>query len=398
MKHIEEQVRQLKARSQEPLCAYVYDLDALRAHVSRVMAALPRRTRFFYAVKANSEEPILRVLAPLVHGFEVASAGELEKVRAVAPEATVLFGGPGKTDGELERAVELGVKLLHVESVHELRRVEQVGRRRGVRVPVLLRVNLRAELPTATLQMAGAPTQFGIDEADIPSAIALALRCPHVDLQGFHFHSISNDLDASAHAELVCVYLERTRSWARRFGLRLSWVNAGGGIGINYADLESQFDWEGFTRRVDEVRQGEPEDAPALLFECGRFITAACGYYAVEVLDLKRNHGRDYAVVRGGTHHFRLPASWQHSHPFTVVPVEDWPHDFERPELRDGRLHVVGQLCTPKDVLAGDTPVSRVRIGDILLFRYAGAYGWAISHHDFLSHPHPAHVFLETGA
>lgn len=398
MKHIEEQVRQLRARSQEPLCAYVYDLDALRAHASRVMAALPRRTRFFYAVKANSEAPILRALAPLVHGFEVASAGELEKVRAVAPEAPVLFGGPGKTDAELERAVELGVKLLHVESVHELRRVEQVGRRRGVRVPVLLRVNLRAVLPTATLQMGGAPTQFGIDEADIPSTIALALRCPHVELQGFHFHSISNDLDALAHAELVRVYLERARSWAQRFGLRLSWVNAGGGIGVNYADLERQFDWEGFTRRVDEVLQGEPEDAPALLFECGRFITASCGYYAVEVLDLKRNHGRDYAVVRGGTHHFRLPASWHHSHPFKVVPVEHWPHDFERPELRDGRLHVVGQLCTPKDVLAGDTPVSRVRIGDILVFRYVGAYGWAISHHDFLSHPHPAHVFLELGA
>jgi diaminopimelate decarboxylase len=246
--------------------------------------------------------------------------------------------------------------------------------------------------------MAGVPTQFGIDEADIPAAISLALRCQHVDLQGFHFHSISNDLDAQAHAELVRVYLERASSWARRFGLRLTWVNAGGGLGVNYADLERQFDWEGFTRRVDEARQDEPEDAPTLLFECGRFVAAACGYYAVEVLDLKRNHGRDYAVVRGGTHHFRLPASWQHSHPFTVLPVEDWPYEFERPELRDGRLHVVGQLCTPKDVLAKDTPVSRVRAGDILLFRYAGAYGWSISHHDFLSHPHPEHLFLETGA
>ena len=395
MKNIESHVLELRAKRREPLCAYMYDLALLRAHVARVMAALPARTRFFYAVKANSEAPILRALAPLVHGFEVASAGELEKVRAVAPEAPVLFGGPGKTAGELERAVELGVMLLHVESLHELRRVEQVGAHRGVRVPVLLRVNLRASLPAATLQMGGAPTQFGIDEADIAGAISLALRSPHVDLQGFHFHSLSNDLDAPAHAGLVCAYLERVRTWAREFGLRPKWVNAGGGIGVNYADLERQFDWESFTRLLGEARQDETADSPTVLFECGRFVTAFCGYYAVEVLDLKRNHGRSYAIVRGGTHHFRLPASWQHSHPFTVVPVADWPHPFERPELRDSPIHVVGQLCTPKDVLARDAVVSRVRIGDILLFRQAGAYGWAISHHDFLSHPHPEHFFLE---
>lgn len=394
MKHIEEHVLQLAREPREPLCAYLYDLPALRTHVARVMATLPARTRFFYAVKANSEAPILRALAPFVHGFEVASAGELEKVRAVAPDAPVLFGGPGKTEAELERAVELGVTLLHVESLLELRRVEGVGRRRGVRVPVLLRVNLREALPTATLQMAGAPTQFGIDEADVPAAITLASRCPHVDLQGFHFHSVSNDLDARAHAALVRAYLERVRGWAQRFGLRPTWVNAGGGLGVNYAELDRQFDWDTFSREVDAARAEEPADAPTLLFECGRFVTAACGYYAVEVLDLKRNHGRDYAVVRGGTHHFRLPASWQHSHPFTVLPVEHWPHDYERPELRDGKLHVVGQLCTPKDVLAKDVAVSRVRVGDVLLFRYAGAYGWAISHHDFLSHPHPRHLFL----
>src|SRR5688572_22957164 len=117
MKHIEERVLQLARERREPLCAYLYDLPALRSHVAHVVATLPARTRFFYAVKANSEAPILRALAPLVHGFEVASAGELEKVRAVAPDAPVLFGGPGKTEAELERAVALGVTLLHVESL-----------------------------------------------------------------------------------------------------------------------------------------------------------------------------------------------------------------------------------------------------------------------------------------
>jgi len=112
------------------------------------------------------------------------------------------------------------------------------------------------------------------------------------------------------------------------------------------------------------------------------------------VLDVKRNHGTAWALVRGGNHHFRLPSSWQHSHPFSVLPVERWDSTAPRPSVTDDRVTVAGELCSPKDVLARDVPVSSLRAGDILVFELAGAYGWDISHHDFLSHPHPEHVFL----
>lgn len=173
-----------------------------------------------------------------------------------------------------------------------------------------------------------------------------------------------------------------------------SYLNAGGGIGVNYEDLERQFDWETFVGRLGPVLEEGLAHGEEVLFECGRYLTAACGYYAAEVLDLKRNHGKSYAVVRGGTHHFRLPVSWQHSHPFEIVPVDRWDYPFARKELGDDEITVVGQLCTPKDVLARDAHVPRVRIGDVILFRHAGAYGWAISHHDFLSHPHPEQIYL----
>ena len=121
---------------------------------------------------------------------------------------------------------------------------------------------------------------------------------------------------------------------------------------------------------------------------------AAFGAYVTEVLDVKTNHGACFAVVRGGTHHFRLPASWGHSHPFTVIPVEDWPYPLPRPEVRGGPVTVAGELCSPKDVLARDVAVDRLRAGDLLWFHHAGAYGWSISHHDFLHHPHPRRLFL----
>ncbi|HEV7861753.1 MAG TPA: type III PLP-dependent enzyme [Acidimicrobiia bacterium] len=386
----------LRAGSDGPVCAYVYDLDGLRAHAAAAVAALPERCELFYALKANSERPIIEALAGIVAGFEVGSAGEIDLVRAAAPGAPIVFGGPGKTDTALAAAAGHGVEAVHVESVHELRRAEHVAVGLGVTLPVALRVNLAGPLPVATLAMAGRPTQFGIDEADVAAALAVARRCSHLELVGFHFHCLSNHHDAPAHARLVARYLERASAWATGAGLPLAVVNAGGGIGVDYARIDRPFDWTRFCTDLAPVLDAAPGSVSAvrLRFECGRYLVAASGAYVAEVLDVKTNHGACFAVIRGGTHHFRLPASWGHSHPFTVIPVEEWPYPFPRPEVRDGRVTVAGELCSPKDVLARDVPVDELRAGDLLWFHHAGAYGWSISHHDFLSHPHPRRVFL----
>jgi diaminopimelate decarboxylase len=133
---------------------------------------------------------------------------------------------------------------------------------------------------------------------------------------------------------------------------------------------------------------------PRLVFEPGRYLAAPAGWYAAEVLDLKRVHGTWFAVLRGGTHHFRLPAAWGYSHPFTVLPVDDWPHRYPRPELRDTPVTVTGELCTPRDVLARDAAPPRIRAGDVVVFANAGAYGWDISHHEFLRHDPPERSWL----
>lgn len=395
MNRVIDSIQQAQAESSQPFCAYLYDLDHLKNHVKPKADSLPDSCQLFYAIKANSDPVILRALAPNVHGFEVASLGEIHKVRAVSSEIPILFGGPGKTDEEIEGAIEQRVSLIHVESVHELQRVDFLAKKHGVVAPILLRVNLRGPLPSATLAMAGRPTQFGIDEAIMPDAIRLALSLKGVKLQGFHFHSLSNNLDASKHVELISYYLQIVNSWISEFDLDISYLNAGGGIGVNYADLEQQFDWEQFVLGLSSLLNSAAPSGMRVLFECGRYMTASCGYYAAEVLDIKENHGKKYAIIRGGTHHFRLPSSWQHSHPFTVIPTEKWIYPFSPQEHKDGTVTVVGQLCTPKDVLASDVFVPSLRVGDIVCFSYAGAYGWAISHHDFLSHPHPEHLYLE---
>lgn len=393
-------VRELKQQEAEPVCAYIRDMNALVEHVRQRVQSMPTSSQLFYAIKANSEEEVLRALAPVVNGFEVASLGEVVKVRRVSADIPIIFGGPGKTEAELRGAMDHRVKLIHVESLHELNKLNDLAAEKRTVVSVLLRVNLKGPLPQATLAMGGRPTQFGIDEALLSQVIAQAARLPHIRIEGFHFHSLSNNLDAGQHVKLVEYYCRIAREWAQSYSFPLRYVNAGGGIGVNYADLERQFDWPAFREGLAAVLRRELLPETTLLFECGRYLTASSGYYATEVLDIKANHGRTYVIVRGGTHHFRLPVSWNHSHPFEVVRMEDWPYSYDRPQVKAGPYTVVGQLCTPKDVLASGVASGdgEVRVGDVLVFQYAGAYGWAISHHDFLSHPHPKHVYLQSRA
>lgn len=376
------------------LCAYIYDIGHLRKRVEHLRATLPARCALYYAMKANSDSHLLAAMEPLIDGFETASLGEIEKVRAVSPTKSIIFGGPGKRDEELVGALNAQVTLFHVESLHELQRLNLIAEELGQKAAVLLRINLRALLPEATLKMGGQATQFGIDEQEIAEAISLCRSLSHITLQGFHFHSLSNNLDAGLHLQLLQRYYQIVQGWATTYDLSISVVNVGGGLGINFIEQKQQFDWNSFVQGLQEQVAGVWPADWGLTMECGRFLVASCGYYAVEVLDIKQNHEKWFVIVAGGTHHFRLPSSWRYSHPFVVMPVDEWRYPFARKEVHQESVTVAGQLCSPKDVLASDYKVSRVRIGDILVFPYTGAYAWSISHHDFLSHPHPEMIYL----
>ncbi|WP_366290695.1 siderophore biosynthesis PLP-dependent protein [Paenibacillus sp. AN1007] len=405
----------------EPVCAYIYDLAGIREQVRGMLHTMPANTKLFYAIKANPDPRIIEALLPLVKGFEVASIGELLKVRAVNREVPILFGGPGKKESELRLAVEHGMSFIHVESLLELRRILLIAKEREqeqgiepgreseqgrggegeVQLPevrVLLRINLRSStLPHTKIVMGGGPSPFGIDEQDVEEAIEL-IRLEGkgaVKLSGFHFHSLSNNMDARLHAEMIDLYLQKVEHWQQQYNLHIEVVNAGGGFGVTY-DGSPGFDWPLFTALLhqSERRQRLASSGGELFFESGRLLVADHGYYAAEVTDIKRSHGQMFAILRGGTHHHRLPASWGHNHPFQIVHTDRWKHAFGRPEIREERVHIAGELCTPKDRMHSDAAVELLRVGDIIVFVKSGAYSWTISHHDFLGHPHPAFHYV----
>lgn len=382
------------AEQTDPVCAYLYDLAHLRRRAETLRRSLPAQCSLFYAIKANSDAPILQALLKRTDGFEVASLGEIQRVRAIDSAVPIAFGGPGKTDAELEGALEQRVTLIHIESEHQLRRLDWIARRRHQTADILLRVNPAHVPQQATLRMGGQATQFGIEEAQIPELIELAGTLPGVHLKGLHIHAISNNLDARAHLALLEHYFDLAQAWERSHSLTLDWLNVGGGIGVNYAEPHAPFDWEGFCAGLSTLIAAR-RPGFRIVFECGRFLSADCGYYLAEVIDVKRNYGQHFAILRGGSHHFRLPASWQHNHPFVVLARDAWPYPFSRPAVHDGPVTLCGELCTPKDALARDAHVERLRAGDCVAFLLAGAYGWHISHHDFLSHPHPERVYID---
>ncbi|MGW0476440.1 type III PLP-dependent enzyme [Streptomyces coeruleorubidus] len=380
------------------LPAYVYDLAALRAHATRVRAALPGRVELYYAAKANPEPEILAALDSCVDGYEVASGGELAHVAKAVPGRPLAFGGPGKTPDEVTAALELGVGRFHVESEHELRVLAELARRvvPRRRVAVLPRVNLPVpdgSLAGSSLAMGGRPTPFGMDPARAePLLRALADGTyPQLELRGIHAH-----LASGLEAAVLLAVAEGVVGWATGLGVPIAEVNVGGGMGVDYAGPERRFDWAAYGEGLARLADANP--GLTLRIEPGRALTAYCGWYATEVLDVKHSHGEEFAVLRGGTHHLRTPATKGHDQPCSVLPVDTWPHPWPRPSAHSGHVTLAGQLCTPKDVLARRVPVRDLRAGDRVVFSLAGAYAWNISHHDFLMHPRPGFHFLSGDA
>ncbi|MGW6915260.1 type III PLP-dependent enzyme [Kitasatospora sp. NPDC054939] len=387
------------ALAPEELPAYVYDLAALRDHVAAVRAALPDRVELYYAAKANPDAPLLAAVRDSVDGYEVSSGGELAHVAAAVPGAPLAFGGPGKTPAEIAAAVRTGVHRWHVESEQELHRLAaELAATPGAVVDVLLRVNLpvgSGALDSVALAMGGRPTPFGLDPERAEECVRL-LAGPlgrQLRLRGVHAH-LASGLDAPEQLALAEQIVDWSAALAERHGLPLIEVNVGGGMAVDYTDPAARFDWTAFGKGLAELLDRHP--GLTLRIEPGRALTSYCGWYATEVLDVKHSHGEDFAVVRGGTHHLRTPATRGHSQPFAVLPVDAWPHPWDRPAVTTGRATLAGQLCTPKDGLAHHDPAAAgLRTGDRVLFAMAGAYAWNISHHEFLMHPRPGFHYLE---
>ena len=372
------------------LPAYVTDHAALASHVAAVRNALPAEVELLYAAKANPDPAVLQTLRAHIDGVEVASGGELRHVTAAVPDLPLSFGGPGKTDAELALAVASGVHRMHVESERELHVLARLAAD-SAPVEVLLRVNAPLQVPGAPLAMGGGPSPFGLDPSRLDAAADLVARSPGLRLRGLHLH-LASGLDAAACGDVAAQAVPWALRWASRTGHRVEELDLGGGMAVDYANPDARFDWSAYGACLAVLAKRHPR--LQLKIEPGRALTAYAACYVTRVIDVKRSYGRAFAILQGGTHHLRTPAARGHDQPCIVLPVDDWTGGPVRPAVVGEPVTLVGQLCTPRDVLARDVPLATLRAGDVVVFAMAGAYAWNISHTAFLMHPPPEFVHL----
>ena len=372
--------------------AYVYCPEAAVARAERLRSALPAWAEIFYAVKANAFPPVLRALASVVDGFEIASSQEGELAASAGSAANaparLVVSGPGKGEATLADLLDRGVELVNVESALELQRIARLAQIRGIRAHVTLRISPSPVDITPSLTIGKTTTAFGIAEAQVPAVLAMASALPSVEVVGFHFHVVCNNLDAAAHARYVQWCVEWSDRTAATNGIDLRVVDVGGGLGVP-AGAQKELDLECLAELLGRFK---PPCGIRVIFEPGRWIVDDCGYYAAEVTDLKQTNGMWFAVLRGGIHHFMRPAVYGTTDNLAVIPMSAWPYNFARPVVCEAPITIVGELCTPADVLAHNVLIERIRPGDVVVFSRAGSYGWEMSIKEFLGHPGAARI------
>lgn len=384
---------------------FVYDLDVVSARVAALRAALPEGAEVAFAVKANPNPAVLAHLASLGVGADVASGGELDAVtRAGFDLRRVVFTGPGKTDAEIARAVRTGLRAITIESLEELDVVLQLAPVAAPHQGILLRLAIEGSSASAeaTPIISGPGAgKFGLTPEEVDEAVdrmvlagAIGSSGAPFDLLGLHAFGASNVRDADRLVDGVRAIATRAEALATRHGIRVRWLDAGGGLGIPYADDEAPLDLarlrEGLVAETATWARRTGLAEARLLFEPGRFIVGPAGAYLMRVVRTKPRSGHTIAVTDGGIHHLVRPALIGEAQ--RTVPVGEAA---ARPLA--GVADVVGPLCTGLDVLAGAVPMPEVRTGDLIAVEDTGAYGFTESMPFFLSHPIPAEVAIREG-
>ncbi len=382
---------------------YAYDLDVVTRQVEALRGALPPDFDLAYAVKANPNLAIVRHLASLGLGADVASGGELRHaLRAGVEPAKIVLTGPGKRDEELRAAVEAAVRVVTVESPGELRRLASIAEALGRRQPVLLRaaVSGAARLERVRLVGADGAGKFGMDQADLRAAATEAVASPWLELLGLHAFGASNVTDAAALAGHVEATIDAALELAASAGFVLRLVDAGGGLGIPYEHDGEALDLGGLGRRLAAAAtrlNASPSGRRArVLLEPGRFLVGAAGAYVARVVDRKIVGGHHVVIVDGGIHHVLRPVLVGQEHRLRVLSGQaSWAPTSATTQRFP--VTVAGPLCSGLDVFARETVMALPDVGDLVGVLDVGAYGATESMPFFLSHPLPAEVALRSG-
>jgi diaminopimelate decarboxylase len=320
-----------------------------------------------YAMKANSNQAVIKTLARLGAGADVVSEGELKRARAAGiPPHKIMFSGVGKTAHELALAVEEGILCVNVESEPELELLSSIAQQKGRIAHVSLRVNPDIDARThAKIATGKAENKFGIPISQAREVYARAARLPGLQATGVDMHIGSQITDLAPFDDAFALLSEFVRT-LRGDGHAISHVDLGGGLGIPYReDNEPPPHPDAYAAMVKRATR---DLGCTLIFEPGRLIVGNAGILVTRVLYLKRGESKSFVIVDAAMNDLIRPTLYEAYHDVRPVREAD-------PLARRIVADVVGPVCESGDFLALDRDLAEPRPGDLLAIMSAGAYG-----------------------
>lgn len=377
---------------------YVYSANTFRDHFTKLDSALASLDHeVAYAVKANSNLSILRLLADLGSGFDIVSGGELYRViKAGGDPKKCTFAGVGKTRSEIEYALKEEIYCINVESEEEAAFINIVASEMGVTAPVAFRVNPNVDAKTHKYISTGkSENKFGIDFEFINDAYARAATLDNISLKGLQMHIGSQLTSVAPFLEAVEKVAPLAAQLKANYGIEF--FSIGGGIGIVYDPALASGDSTWWENQSPENRPLTPEEyarniIPVLeplglkiLLEPGRFIAGNAGVLLTRCLYEKKGTAKTFKVVDSGMHQLIRPALYEGYH--EINPVNE-------PSGETEVVDVVGPICETGDFFCQSREVSSFQPGENIALMSAGAYGFTMAS-TYNTHPLPAEVLVD---
>jgi diaminopimelate decarboxylase len=347
---------------------YYYDTDLLRQTLDAIRREVNKHEAYHvhYAVKANANPKLLRIIREAGLGADCVSGGEIEAcVKAGFPGSKIVYAGVGKSDWEINLGLDRDIFCFNVESIPELEVINQLAQAKGKVARVAFRLNPNVGAHThANITTGLAENKFGIAMRDMVPVMEHARRLSNVQVVGLHFHIGSQILDMGDF-EALCNRINELQAELERHRMTVEHINVGGGLGIDYEhpnrvpvpDFKAYFDT--YSKKL-RLRPGQ-----TLHFELGRAVVAQCGSLVTRTLYIKEGAVKKFAIVDAGFTDLIRPALYQAYH-----KIENITSD-----LPMVAYDVVGPICESTDVFAKQTDLNTTRRGDLLAIRSAGAYG-----------------------
>ena len=347
---------------------YYYDAQLLRDTLKTLRTEADKHPQFVvhYAVKANANAKLLRIIREAGLGADCVSGGEIQAaIQAGFPASGIVYAGVGKSDWEIELGLKHNIFCFNAESEAELEVINEIAERFKTTARVALRINPNVGAHThANITTGLAENKFGIAMDHLESVINSLTKMKHLQLIGLHFHIGSQILDMGDF-EALCNRINLLQEQLDRLHVSIENINVGGGLGIDYqhpnrVPIPNFKDYFNTYAKFLKLRPNQK-----VHFELGRAVVAGCGSLITKTLYIKQGVAKQFAIVDAGMTDLIRPALYQAYHKIENISSNEAEQTYD----------VVGPICESSDVFAKQVDLNATHRGDLLAIRSAGAYG-----------------------